>query len=306
MKKPRVTFILGPTASGKTGLALELASLFNGEIINADSMQVYRFMDIGTAKPSKEELGRAAHHLIDVVDPDEEYTAARFRTEALEKIGEIRSRGRNVFVAGGTGLYVKVLTRGIFEGPRADPSVREALGELVRVHGKEVLHERLKEVDPESAGKIHPNNTGRLIRALEVWETAGRPISEFHREHAFGEDPLDALKIGLALDRDALYAAIERRVDGMMERGLPEETGRLVSMGYSADLKPMRGLGYKEMAGYLNGESTLEQAVALIKRNTRRYAKRQMTWFRGDPEIRWFSPAQKDDIINLVKGHLNG
>lgn len=304
MEKPRVTFILGPTASGKSGLAVELASLFNGEIISADSMQVYRHLDIGTAKPSKEELKRVAHHFIGIADPEEEYTAARFRTEALEKIGEIRSRGREVFVAGGTGLYVKVLTKGIFEGPRADHSVREALMGLVREQGKEALYERLKEVDPASAEKIHPNNTGRLIRALEVWQLAKRPISEFHSEHAFAEEPFDALKVGLELDRAALYEGIERRVDEMMERGLLEETRGLLSMGYSAALKPMRGLGYKEMTGFLNGEYPLETAVSLIKQNTRRYAKRQLTWFRKDPEIRWFSPEQKNDIIDLVKGHL--
>jgi len=304
MEKPRVTFILGPTASGKSGLAIELASLFNGEIISADSMQVYRHLDIGTAKPSKEELEKVAHHFIGVVGPEEEYTAARFRTEALEKIREIRSRGRNVLVAGGTALYVKVLTKGIFEGPRTDHSVREALRELVRVEGKEALYERLKEVDPASAEKIHPNNTGRLIRALEVWQLAKRPISEFHREHAFAEEPFDALKIGLDIERAALYAGIERRVDEMMERGLLEETRRLLSMGYGPALKPMRGLGYKEMTGFLNGEYSLDTAVSLIKQNTRRYAKRQLTWFRKDPEIRWFSPEQKNDIIDLVKGHL--
>lgn len=304
MEKPRVTFILGPTASGKTGLAVELASLFNGEIISADSMQVYRYMDIGTAKPSKEELSRAAHHFIDIVGPEEEYTAARFRAEALEKVREIRFRGRNVFVAGGTGLYVKVLTKGIFEGPGADRSVREALREEAGVSGNPALYERLKEVDPASAEKIHPNNTGRLIRALEVWELAKRPISDFHKEHAFSEEPFDALKIGLEVDRAALYDRIERRVDEMMERGLLEETQRLLSMGYGSGLKPMSGLGYKEMIGFLSGEHPLETAVALIKRNTRRYAKRQLTWFRKDPEIRWFSPGQKSDIINLVKGHL--
>ncbi|MBI5586961.1 MAG: tRNA (adenosine(37)-N6)-dimethylallyltransferase MiaA [Deltaproteobacteria bacterium] len=304
MEKSKLTFILGPTASGKTGVAVELASLFNGEVISADSMQVYRHMDIGTAKPSKEELGGVPHHFIDIADPDEEYTAARFRKEAIKKIGEILSRGKGVFVAGGTGLYVKVLTQGIFDGPRADKHLRETLREVARSKGNMALYGRLKEVDPVSAEKIHPNNTNRLIRALEVWELSKRPISEFHREHAFSEEPFDALKIGLHRERAALYAAIEGRVDEMMERGLLDETKRLLSMGYGSGLKPMCGLGYKEMTGFLNGEYPLDEAVELIKQNTRRYAKRQVTWFKRDPEIRWFSPERKNDIIDLVKGHL--
>jgi len=305
MDKPKVTFILGPTASGKTGLAIELASLFNGEIISADSMQVYKHFDIGTAKPSGKELATVAHHLLSVVEPDTTYTAARFRTEALEKIDDIRSRGKNVFVAGGTGLYVKVLTKGIFEGPEADNSVRESLRAFAVEHGARALYERLREVDPESAEKIHPNNTERLVRAIEVWELAKKPISEFHREHAFKADPFDSLKIGLQVDRSTLYDAIDRRVDGMIKQGLVEETQELLLKGYGPGCKPMRGLGYKEVTGFLDGRYSLEEAVSLIKQNTRRYAKRQFTWFRADPEIRWFSPAQKHDIIDLVKGHLN-
>lgn len=304
MEKSKLTFILGPTASGKTAVAVELASLFNGEVISADSMQVYRHMDIGTAKPSKEELDWVPHHLIDIVDPDEEYTAARFRKEAMGKIGEILSRGKRVFVAGGTGLYVKVLTQGIFEGPRSDNRLRETLREVARSKGNMALYERLKEVDPVSAANIHPNNTNRLIRALEVWDLSKRPISEFHREHAFSEAPFDALKIGLYRERAALYTDIERRVDEMMDRGLLDETKRLLSMGYGSGLKPMCGLGYKEMIGFLSGEYPLDEAVGLIKKKTRRYAKRQATWFRRDPEIRWFSPERKNDIIDLVKGHL--
>lgn len=305
MEKPKVTFILGPTASGKTSLAVELAEVFDGEIISADSMQVYRFMDIGTAKPSEEELSRVPHHLIGIVDPDKEYSAARFRTDALEKIDGIRSRGKNVFVAGGTGLYVKVLTKGIFEGPSSESSVREALMETARTQGTAALFERLREVDPVSAMRIHPNNTQRLVRALEVWEVSGRPISEFHNGHAFSEDPLDTLKIGLVVERDTLYRDIEKRVDKMMEDGLLEETRRLISMGYGSGLKPMCGLGYKEMTGVLRGERTISGAVELLKKNTRNYAKRQLTWFKNDPEIRWFSRGQKDDIIKTVKGHLN-
>lgn len=304
MEKPKVTFILGPTATGKSALAMELAGIFDGEIISADSMQVYRRMDIGTAKPSKEDLSRVPHHFIDIVEPDEEYTAARFRIEALEKIKDILSRGKNVFVAGGTGLYVKVLTKGIFEGPQADNTLREELRELAAKEGTRALYERLKKVDLISAERIHPNNTNRLIRALEVWELSKRPISEFQREHGFSEEPFNSLKIGLIRDRDALYRDIEKRVDEMMEEGLLAETERLLSMGYTCGLKPMCGLGYKEMVGFLNGEHTLAESVELLKKNTRHYAKRQITWFRKDPEIRWFSPEEKNDIIEAVKGHL--
>lgn len=305
MERSKIILVLGPTATGKSRLAVELAGAFNGEIINADSMQVYKHMDIGTAKPSKEELKAVHHHLIDIVTPDEDYTAARFRKDALLKIDGIRSRGRNAFIVGGTGLYIKVLTKGIFEGPEGDRSLREALEKEARELGSMALYERLKEVDPVSALSIHPNNMVRVIRALEVYSISGRPISEFQKEHGFSDSPFDALKIGLVKERAALYLDIEKRVDNMMERGLIEETKKLVSMGYSPDLKAMCGLGYKEMVGFLSGKTGLAGAVELLKKNTRHYAKRQMTWFKKDPEIRWFSPEQKKDIINLVKEHLN-
>ncbi|GMR05037.1 MAG: tRNA (adenosine(37)-N6)-dimethylallyltransferase MiaA [Thermodesulfobacteriota bacterium] len=303
-EKIKLVVIAGPTASGKSALAVELSTLLNGEIINADSMQVYRFMDIGTAKPDKRQRGGIPHHLIDAVDPDEDFTAARFREEADLKIKEIHSRGKNPFVVGGTGLYIKTLTKGIFEGPGKDKALRAELLRDAGKNGGESLYARLKEVDPVSAASIHPNNLRRIIRALEVYALSKRPISEFQREHAFTETPYDTLTIGLKKERDRLYADIDKRVEMMIKNGLVEETKKLIEMGYSANIKPLGGLGYKEAVAYLAGEISIEEAVMLIKRNTRHYAKRQMTWFRKYPEIKWFNPEEKTDIIGAIRRHF--
>lgn len=305
MEKIKTIIIAGPTASGKSDLAVRLASLYDGEIISADSMQVYRRMDIGTAKPTLDERGGIPHHMIDIIEPDEEFCAARFASLALEKIREMHGRGKNPFVAGGTGLYIKTLTRGIFKGPEADPALRANLEKEVEEHGSARLHERLKAVDPAGAAAIHPNNRARVIRALEVYTLSKKPISEFHREHAFSDEPLQTLKIGLKVEREELYERINARVERMMADGLLEETRGLLGAGYSPSLKPMGGLGYKEMVDYLDGRCALDEAVENLKRNTRRYAKRQMTWFNKDPGIRWFNPGQKKDIIETVKEFLN-
>jgi len=305
MDKTRLIIVSGPTASGKTSLAVELALLFNGEIISADSMQVYRLMDIGTAKPTLEERRGVAHHLIDVVYPDEEYTAARFRTEASNKIKEIAGRGRTVIIAGGTGLYIKALTQGLFSGPEANRELRQELLEVASEKGKEALHEMLKKIDPEGASQIHPNNLNRVIRAIEVYELSGKPISGLQKEHSFSESPYDCLKIGLTVERETLFNAIDCRVDQMLSAGLLEETRALADMGYGYDLKPMCSLGYKEMSGYLNGAHQLEEAVRLIKRNTRHYAKRQITWFRKDTAIKWFNPSEKKNISEAAGRFLS-
>ncbi len=306
MDKTRLIVITGPTASGKTGLALELAGLFAGEIVSADSMQVFKYMDIGTAKPTKDQRARVAHHLIDVVAPDEDYSAARYSREARAAIKNINSRGKKVFVVGGTGLYLRALTRGIFEGPARVPELREKLLKEAELKGCAWLYERLLKVDPAAASSIHPNNLTRIIRALEVYHVTKRPISDFHKAHAFADEPFSCLKIAVNKPREVIYGDIEGRVERMMEEGLLEETRRLLSMGYHRDLKPMHGLGYKEMTSYISGECTLDDAVASIKTNTKRYAKRQMTWFNGEADIRWFSPDEKREIISAVKAHLKG
>lgn len=303
--RPKIIVICGPTASGKTSLALELAGLFKGEIIGADSMQVYKHMDIGTAKPDRAERERIPHHLIDFIKPDEDYTAARFRADAAEKIKEITSRGNTPFIAGGTGLYIRALTEGLFEGPEADKNLRESLYSEAEEKGREYLYAKLKEVDPEGALNIHPNNIVRVVRALEVYTLSKKPFSEFAKEHGFTERPYNTLKIGVTKERDALYRDIEARCDRMIEEGLIEEVQGLLKAGYSPALKPMCGLGYKEVVSYLNGECSLGTAVKLLKKNTRNYAKRQITWFKKDKEIRWFYPEQKKDIIELVKGFLS-
>lgn len=304
MDRTRLLIIGGPTASGKTAVAVELATRFDAEVISADSMQVYRLMDIGTGKPTLDERKGVAHHLIDVVYPDEEYTAARFRDDAAARIAEIASRGRRVIVAGGTGLYIRALTRGLFSGPEADWGRRRELIELASDKGREHLHEMLRKADPESAALIHPNNINRVVRAIEVSELAGRPMSALQKEHAFGEAPYECLSLALDPGRDALYKAIDSRVDGMMAAGLLEETRALLDKGYASDLKPMCGLGYKEMCAHIGGEYPLDEAVRLTKLNTRRYAKRQLTWFRKDTETKWFRPEDMEGITQAAAAFL--
>lgn len=305
MDKIKIIVIVGPTASGKSALAMELSERFDGEIVSADSRQVYRYMDIGTAKPVKEQREKIPHHLIDIADPDEEFTAARYSDEASKAIREIHERGNNVFVAGGTGLYIKALTKGLFKGPGSDVRLRNEFAMLGSgSEGAMYLYGKLKEVDPEAASRIHPNNAARIIRALEVYYLTNKPISVFQKEHNFSEEPYEAIKVGLSADRKSLYKSIEDRVDNMMKVGLVEEARRLLDMGYSPDLKAMCGLGYKEILGYIQNKYGLEGAVREIKKNTRRYAKRQMTWFRKEADIRWFSSEEKDKIVALIEGFL--
>jgi len=295
----KLVVLVGPTASGKSRLAIELAERFNGEIVNIDSRQVYRYMDIGTAKPSDKDRERVPHHLIDIVDPDEDFSVAKFREEAVKAIQDIYERGRNIFVVGGSGLYIKALIGGLFKGPGADEGLRSELRREAELQGARYLYQRLKEVDPEAASCIHPHNMVRVLRALEVFYLTDRPISSFQKEHGFLERPYETLKIGVTKDRHTLYRDIEARVDRMIEAGLVEEVKRL---NYPSILKSMQGLGYREIMGYLYGKYTLEEAIRRLKRNTRRYAKRQMTWFRKDRDIHWFYPEDRERIFSLVEG----
>ena len=291
--KPKLVAILGPTATGKSSLGLHLAEKFGGEIISADSVQVYRGLDIGSAKPSAEDRRRIPHHLIDILDPDQDYSASAFRDHADAIIRRLCRGNSPVFVVGGTGLYLKVLSRGLFRGPGGNPRLRQALRQKAETEGSDSLHKELGQWDPDAASRIHPHDTFRLIRALEVYSLSRKPISQFQKEHGFRENPYRILKIGLQCEREELYRSIEARVDEMMKKGWLDEVRSLLEKGYSRGLKSLRSLGYKSLVSHLLGETELDRAVQLIKQDTRRFAKRQITWFRADPEIRWF-PASRE------------
>jgi len=297
-----ITIIVGPTCAGKSELALSLAMKYQMEIVSADSLQVYRHLDIGTAKSSPEEQRKVKHHLIDVVAPDEEFSAVQYMEMARETIDSLLRQNRPVLVVGGTGLYIKALTKGIFRGPAADEKLRREIKEEAKQRGNEYLYQRLKEIDPESASRIHPNDTYRIMRALEVYEITQKPMSSFQTDHAFRESPYRSVKIGIERERKELYRKIEERVDWMIKNGLIEEVKGLLERGYNPHLKPLQSLGYRQVIGYLNGAYDLNEAVRLIKRDTKRYAKRQLTWFKADPELEWFKlPEDVDKIEARVK-----
>jgi len=326
--KPSLIIISGPTCVGKTDAAIALAEPLGAEIISADAMQVYRYMDIGTAKPTEEEQARVRHHLIDVVNPDEPFNAALFVTMADAVIRELHQKGRPIFVVGGTGLYIKALTRGLFPAqeqvmkslrdliPRGyaaqkrkllyyqDKLVRKRLRHEAEILGLDALYQRLQEVDPAAAARIHPNDTYRIIRALEVHQATGQPISHHQKVHGFRDFRYRTLKIGLTPDRNILYARINRRVDLMLASGLLEEVKWLLDQGYPSTLKSMRSIGYRHMADYLEGRTPWDECIRLFKRDTRRYAKRQLTWFRADQEIEWVQPGQTDDMRRRINSFL--
>ncbi|HVO67451.1 MAG TPA: tRNA (adenosine(37)-N6)-dimethylallyltransferase MiaA [Syntrophales bacterium] len=298
--KPRLIVIVGPTAVGKTEVAIRLAREWDGEIISADSMQVYRFMDIATAKPTAVEQSLIKHHLIDVVNPDEQFNAAMFVRLSRGIAGELNRRKKNIFVVGGTGLYVKALLGGLFKGPDADEDLRKMYREELKHFGKTYLYEKLKQKDEKAAARIDKNDAVRIIRALEVLELSGESIVEKQKAHRFGDNIYDYVKIGLTLERSRLYERIDQRTEKMMQEGLVDEVKGLLSKGYSENLKPMQALGYKHIVRHLKGKSSLEDAVRLIKRDTRSFAKRQLTWFNADKEIEWFNPSDIDAIRGKI------
>ncbi len=286
-KPIRVGFIVGPTGAGKTSLAIDLAERLDAEIVNADSRQVYRGMTIGTAKPSDEERRRVPHHLLDIRSPAKPLDVAEFAKLARAAISDIAARGRRVLVVGGSGLYLRALRGGIFRGPAASPEIRSRIEQAARTHGVPYLHDRLREIDPEAARRIGVNDLYRITRALEVFELTGEPISAHQARHAFSSREYETLTVGIRLERAELYEAIDRRFDEMIAAGLVDEVRALIEAGFRADRPPLASIGYKQIAAYLAGEMPLAQAIALAKQESRRFAKRQMTWFRADREIVW-------------------
>ncbi len=308
--KTKIAAIIGPTASGKTALSIALAKKYNGEIICCDSMQIYREMNIGTAKPTPHETEGVPHHLFDFVDPCISYSCADYVADARAKIDEIVSNGKLPIICGGTGLYLDSLLRqGYFEDIETLPEYREELQRLAIDEGNEKVHALLREVDPESADAIHPNNLKRVIRALEIYKSSGVPKSELDKRSVEGDSPYDALVIGLRfIDRQALYARINRRVDIMIEQGLEDETRRLIANGvFDSNGTAAQAIGYKELLGYINGEMTLPEAIDALKTASRRYAKRQMTWFGAKEYVHWIDVDEYnfENILNNAANLFN-
>lgn len=301
---PRVVAVLGPTCTGKSDLALWLASKTNGEIVNADSMQVYRGFDIGSAKPDRTVRAHLPHHLIDVVDPDQEFNAAVFQRMADDVIREIGSRGRTPLVVGGTGLYLRVLFHGLFPAP-TDTSLRETLRKRYHENAIEVYDE-LRRRDPAYAATVSPNDRVRVVRALEVSCSSGLTMSEWQQRHGFREQRYDAYKIGLRKDREDLYRLINERVERMLGAGWVGEVESLTGAGYDTALKPFQSIGYREILVYLKGGMTYSRMVERIKVATRHYAKRQFTWFSKEKDIDWYAyPDDRDIILGRVNAFLH-
>ena len=295
LDKQPVVCIVGPTAVGKSDVSLELAEAFRGEVISADSMQVYRHMDIGTAKLPVNERRGIAHHMIDVVSPLETFTVHNYAVMARVALNDIVARGHLPIVVGGTGLYIRALVDHFdFTQTERNDALREELSQQARSYGTSVLYERLLQLDPDAASRIHHNDERRLIRALEVVLTTGKPMAMNYR---IDESPYLPVIIGLTMERTRLYARIEQRVEHMIEAGLEQEVRTLFSMGCTSSHTSMQAIGYKEFAGVIHGELSLEQATAEIKQATRRYAKRQLSWFRADPRIRWYETPE-DGMMN--------
>ena len=296
----RIICIAGPTASGKTALAVELAKELNGEVVSCDSMQVYRRMDIGTAKPTKEEMQGIVHHMIDVAEPDEDFSVSRYCDMASPIVGDILARGKTAIIAGGTGLYMDSLIRGNAFAPFPATGVRERLEEQADAEGMQAMLRRLQSVDPDSAARLHLSDRKRILRALEVWLETGETITEHNRKTQAIPPRYTPLWLGLDFaDRGELYRRIDTRVDAMLEMGLMEEIRELLASGIPAKCTAMQAIGYKEFVNALNGEETVEKAAEEVKKSSRHYAKRQLTWFRRNPRLHWLTrqTGQKNEEI---------
>ncbi len=298
----QIIVVAGPTASGKTGLAVRLAQHYGGEVVSADSMQIYKHMDIASAKPTEEEMQGIPHHLIDVVSPFEPFSVAEYVKRAREVIADILSRGRLPIVAGGTGLYISSLVDNIeFTEEKTDPAVRQKLLSQAEEQGIEPLYKRLQEIDPAAAEKIHPNNTKRVVRALELFETTGLTLTQQNARSRRTPPPFTSFMLALCPEREELYRRIDLRVDDMVEQGLFLETKQLRNMGLTRDMQSMQGIGYKEAFDYLEGRVSREVCIEEIKKATRHYAKRQLTWFRRDERYRWLDPTKEENISAVME-----
>lgn len=293
-----------PTATGKTRIALQLAESLGAEIVNADSLQVYRYLDIGTAKPTRMERERVKHHLLDVVNPDEDYNAALYCEQARALIADLAGRGRRALVVGGTGLYIRALLQGIIDTPPVDENIRRHYKELRDRYGRTYVFGLLRKRDPLAADRLNPNDSVRVIRALEVLDQSGQSILELQKKHRFADCPYAVLKIGLRVERDELKKRIHRRTEQMMETGLPDEVRGLLDRGYSEALKPLQSLGYKQVISLIRGRCGWDQAIAEINRETWQYAKRQLTWFRADKTIAWYGPDETRKIEDRTRKFL--
>ena len=294
MKKP-IVVLTGPTAVGKTELSIQLAKVIGGEIISADSMQVYKYMDVGSAKITPEEMDGVRHYLVDELEPFDEFHVVKFQEYAQKYLNEIYAHGKIPIIAGGTGFYIQALLNDIdFTEQESDSAYRKELEALAEEHGNQYLHDRLKEVDPESAEAIHPNNRKRVIRALEFYQETGRKISEHNAKEQMRTSPYNFAYFVLDDERSHLYKRIDARVDKMIEDGLEAEVRRLKEMGCTKDMVAMQGIGYKEMLSYLDGSYSLEEAVYIIKRETRHFAKRQITWFKRERDVIWLNKNEFD------------
>ncbi len=297
MNKIPLVVITGPTASGKTDLAIQVAQQLNGEIISADSMQIYRYMDIGTAKPTLQERQGIVHHMIDIRDPDEEFNVSLFQKLTRDAIQEITERGKLPILAGGTGFYISSIIYPMnFTDAVEDSQYRSHLNGLLDQHGATWLHNHLRRVDPASAKRLHPNDTRRVIRAMEVFHLTGKTMEAYRQNFADIESPYYSRVYGLSMDRQLLYDRINIRVDRMIESGLIDEVKGILDKGYSRNLVSMQGLGYKEIVDYLKGLSTKEESINILKRSTRRFSKRQIAWFKREEQIIWLNPVEMGNL----------
>jgi tRNA dimethylallyltransferase len=308
MSKRKVIFLVGPTAVGKTSVSLEIARQLDGEIISADSRQIYRGLDIGTAKPSPESLMEIKHWFINELDPNEDFSAGQFGELGREKVDDIIARGKTPIVVGGSGLYIRAMIDGFFSGDVKNDKVREALRKRMEDEGAEDLYDDLQKIDPEGAAKIHPNDSQRILRLMEVYLITGKPLNELQKKNIPPAN-FEALYYGLIIDRDELYNRINDRVDRMVEDGLLAEVANLRVEGYLPSLNSLNTVGYKEFFQYFNGELSFDETIENIKMNSRRYAKRQITWFKADDRIKWIDVSTekaRTDLINMIISDYRG